>query len=272
MACLKLALDVIMAGVFVLLLNRRVLGGLVFHEIAGLAIMAAFLTHTLFSWKWVVGVSRRFLTPKLPIRTRLVYVLNWLLLLAMIFIIVSGILVSRVVFPGIHVANKRFFAGAHISVSFLVLATVGVHVGLHWNWLASAVRRGVRAVAPFAQNWRVPSVIVVPALLLFGAYESYNTRYAAKVGLIRNILRVQERGPDFRGRDGERRVEQRREDRGRESFRSREGMGGGRRGAGRRLSASAWEVVFSYLGVMGLFVIPTCYVERWLKGTATKPQ
>ncbi|MFC6601849.1 hypothetical protein ACFQDF_09825 [Ectobacillus funiculus] len=36
----KFAIDIVMAVVFVLLFNKQVLGGMTFHEIAGLAIAA----------------------------------------------------------------------------------------------------------------------------------------------------------------------------------------------------------------------------------------
>ncbi|GAA3319755.1 hypothetical protein GCM10020331_027950 [Ectobacillus funiculus] len=38
----KFAIDIVMAVVFVLLFNKQVLGGMTFHEIAGLAIAAIF--------------------------------------------------------------------------------------------------------------------------------------------------------------------------------------------------------------------------------------
>lgn len=259
MTYLKLAVDVIMAVVFVLLLNKRALGGLPFHEIAGTAIVIAFLTHILLNWQWVVGVSTRFLAPKLAGKTRLNYLLDWLLLLAMTFVMVSGILVSKVLFPGIYIANKRWFTGAHISVSFLILAIVGVHVGLHWSWVVSVVKRILNRFLVFRPSWHISSAIFVPALLLFAGYEAHQTNYLAKLGLIRNVIQ----GP---AQDGVRGTVRRREEPGRDPERWRDGSRGEpRREEGHQSrSASAWKVLLSYLGVMGLFVIVTHYVEKWL--------
>ncbi|MDG0794251.1 DUF4405 domain-containing protein [Cohnella ginsengisoli] len=51
---------------------------------------------------------------------------------------------SRIVFPQVAVGNEMWFKVTHISVSFLVLAIVGVHVGLHWNWVMNMVKKDGR--------------------------------------------------------------------------------------------------------------------------------
>jgi hypothetical protein len=107
MRYLKLALDVLMAATFVLLLNKRVLGGLAFHEIAGTAISVAFITHLLLNWDWVVKVSANPFSKNLPAKTRIGYGLNLALLLLMGFILVSGILVSKILFPDTHHVAAR---------------------------------------------------------------------------------------------------------------------------------------------------------------------
>lgn len=53
----KFAIDIVMAVVFVLLFNKQVLGGMTFHEIAGLAIAVIFLTHVLLNAQWVKKVT-----------------------------------------------------------------------------------------------------------------------------------------------------------------------------------------------------------------------
>ncbi|SFB23314.1 MULTISPECIES: DUF4405 domain-containing protein [unclassified Bacillus (in: firmicutes)] len=132
---IKAGLDSLMAITFVLLFNKMVLGGLAFHEIAGLVIVAPFIVHILLNAEWVKKVTYKLFDRKLPAKTRFGYFLNILLLIAMIFVIVSGILISHVVFPNINIANEPWFKVSHISVSFLTLLLVGLHVGLHWQWV-----------------------------------------------------------------------------------------------------------------------------------------
>ncbi|WJH35284.1 DUF4405 domain-containing protein [Paenibacillus sp. CC-CFT747] len=137
----KITIDILMAATLVLLYNKRVLGGLAFHEIAGLCIGGVFLVHILLNGRWVATVTRKLFDRKLPGRTRFGYLLNLLLLACMSFIIVSGILISEVVFRDLHMGNVGWFKGTHISVSFLTLIIVGVHVGLHWKWLMNVSQK-----------------------------------------------------------------------------------------------------------------------------------
>lgn len=67
----KFAIDILMAVTFVLFFNKQVLGGLTFHEIAGLAIAAIFFTHVL-NWQWVKKVTVNLSTANYPLKLSLV--------------------------------------------------------------------------------------------------------------------------------------------------------------------------------------------------------
>lgn len=115
----KLTLDLLMGITFALLYNTRVLGGLAFHEIAGIAIGFAFAVHIILNWRFVQKVTRRLFDRSLPVRTRFSYVLNVLLLLSMTLIIFSGLVISRVVLPNFQLGNENGFKIAHMSVAYL---------------------------------------------------------------------------------------------------------------------------------------------------------
>ena len=72
----RFGLDLLMAVTFVLFFNKQVLGGLTFHEIAGLAIAVAFFTHVLLNWQWVKKVTVKLFDRRLPRRTKFGYFLN----------------------------------------------------------------------------------------------------------------------------------------------------------------------------------------------------
>ncbi|GAA3319756.1 hypothetical protein GCM10020331_027960 [Ectobacillus funiculus] len=76
-------------------------------------------------------------------KTRFGYLLNLLLLITMTFNMVSGIIISRVVFPNINIGNEMWFKVTHISVSFLTLILVAVHVGLHWQWVIQVWKKNI---------------------------------------------------------------------------------------------------------------------------------
>ncbi|WNQ10561.1 DUF4405 domain-containing protein [Paenibacillus aurantius] len=303
----KITIDILMAVTLVLLYNKRVLGGLAFHEIAGLCIGGVFLVHILLNGRWVATVTRKLFDRKLPGRTRFGYLLNLLLLACMSFIIVSGILISEVVFRDLHMGNVGWFKGTHIAVSFLTLIIVGVHVGLHWKWLMNVGRKLFR----LEKGRRTAGLLVQAAALLvflYGGWQIYSTGFLNRVEGVTQLFSSGQGMPgEGRGRpegmpEGMRRegmppegaangsgagtapsqaaasseagvagkdggtgggtgaagFEGRPARRGGEESPFREGGKGGFPGA------SPWNVLLTYLGILGVFVILTYYAEKLL--------
>ena len=271
----KFMLDLAMAVTFVLLFNDRVLGGLTFHEMAGLGISIAFITHILLNWKWVVKVTARILDRKLPGKTRFGYLLNLSLLITMTFIIVSGILISRIVFPSIDIGDQRWFQTAHISISFLALILIGIHVGLHWHWVIQVCRSFLKRRT--AGTSRIPRILAWTAtvlILTYGCYQIYVTGFTQRVSSLGSVLGITssqmpgggERGGRFEGQrpsmdeafappggaTGEPELP---------DFGERPAQGPGGREGGFQ-SPSAWGVITTYFGIMGVFVILTYYLEK----------
>lgn len=271
----KFMLDLVMAVTFVLLFNDRVLGGLTFHEISGLSIGVAFITHVLLNWKWVVKVSARILDRKLPGKTRFGYLLNLSLLITMTFIIVSGILISRIVFPSINIGDQRWFQTAHISISFLALILIGIHVGLHWQWVIQVCRSFLKRKT--AGVSRIPRILAWTAtvlILMFGCYQMYVTGFAQRVSGIGGVIGITssempgggERGGRFEGQrpsmdeafapPGAATGQSTQPDLG-----ERPAQGPGGREGGFQ-SPNAGSVIVTYFGIIGVFIILTYYLEK----------
>src|SRR4051794_19349555 len=85
--------DAIIMLAFAVEMEER-FSGLRLHELLGAAIGAAFLTHLLLHWRWVVNVTRHFFA-KLLHASRFSYALALLLLMDMAIAIGSGLLISR---------------------------------------------------------------------------------------------------------------------------------------------------------------------------------
>ena len=119
---LKLILDLAMGIVFALLFNHKILGGMTFHEIAGLAIGGAVVAHILLNAKWVKAMVRKIFSCGTPAKSRLEAVLNTLLLVCLIVVLVSGVMKSKVLFPSI---AEQFrdgnILGIHVGVSYVML-------------------------------------------------------------------------------------------------------------------------------------------------------
>ncbi|MFC0211557.1 DUF4405 domain-containing protein [Paenibacillus chartarius] len=261
----KFALDIIMALLFVLFFNKNVLGGLTFHEYAGLFFAVAYFTHVLLNLGWVKRVTVKMFDRSLPWKLRGSYALNLLLLISMSFIIVSGILVSHVVFPNMNVANQGWFKMTHISVSFLVLVLVGVHVGLHWQWVMQVWNK-IWSVKGKIAWLRYTATAAAVLILLFGVYEINQTGFMSRLASSASVIGMGSQQPMMgeKGRlegAGSGNVKPQRPAQGTANGAPARGGEGARFGGG---SVNVWNVIVTYTGIMAVFVIVTYYVRKGL--------
>ncbi len=93
----KVILDVIMISLLLLMYQKKVIS-LTFHEIGGLSLFGLFLIHNLLNRKWIANVTGRLFERALPVKTRLLYWLDVLLLLSFTAVAISGVLISEELF------------------------------------------------------------------------------------------------------------------------------------------------------------------------------
>jgi len=286
----KFAIDIVMAVVFVLLFNKQVLGGLTFHEVAGLAIAVIFLTHVLLNAQWVKKVTLKLFDRKLPGKTRFGYLLNLLLLITMTFNMVSGIIISRIVFPNINIGNETWFKVTRISVSFLTLILVAVHVGLHWQWVIQVWNKIFKV-----KSTKLPLGIIAKAaailMLAFGSYEMYTTGFVSRLSGVSFVfsgsssmqqmpmrgegrpMMMEERGQADQSALAEGQTEGSEltasmqsgfPQNGERPTRPEGGMGmkGGMRDGGQ--GASVLGVLATYFGIMSVFIVIVYYLEKFI--------
>lgn len=138
---IKMICDIVIAIALLVLMEPKATG-LSFHEWAGLAICLGFLIHNLLNWKWISCVTGNFLK-HLPAKTRLNYLLDWLLFLGMFVIVLSGIGIAKTIdFSWLPLPDARWlWRGLHASGALLTFTVVGIHIGLHWKWVLCHFRK-----------------------------------------------------------------------------------------------------------------------------------
>ncbi|WP_394236382.1 DUF4405 domain-containing protein [Niallia oryzisoli] len=287
----KLILDIMMAITFVLFFNKRVLGGLAFHEIAGLVIGGVFFIHVLLNGRWVKNVTLKLFDSKLPFKVKLNYLLNLLLLVTMAFVIISGIFISRVVFPNVNIGNEQWFKVTHMSVSYLALVLVAIHVGLHWNWVVNTFkniikRKGKRPVVGLVAK------VAVAALLVVGGYQMYSSNFFMHLQGVTQVFNPsssQMPGDGFEGR-GKRAFA--------EGFAGKEGTfnpdnipdrgseeegtsddhsdqapihkGGFEGKEGGMSSTNVFQVIGQYFSIMSVIIIVVYYIDKFFRRKKSK--
>jgi len=136
--------------------------GLLIHEWLGIAFGAAIVGHLLLHWKWLVQVTRRFFG-KLPPQTRGNYILNTLLFVDVIFVILSGLMISQVATPSLGQGNAGIWYGLHETSANLSMLLVAGHLALHWKWILNAIKR--YAIKPVISIGQVRKPQAVPVLV-----------------------------------------------------------------------------------------------------------
>ncbi|MEA4816901.1 MAG: DUF4405 domain-containing protein [Lachnospiraceae bacterium] len=167
----KLLLDVLMLIVFVLMFDKESLG-MSFHEIGGLILFGIFLLHILINHKWVCNVSRRFFSKGLPAKVRLRFIVDLLLLISFIFIGISGILISKVVFD-FHAAEG--WKAVHYFASACTLVLMGVHLYLNASFIASPFKKYVKSPQRVLKGL---GILFATAVFAFGVYNIGQTKFS----------------------------------------------------------------------------------------------
>jgi len=252
---IKIVLDLMMAITFVLLMNPRVLDGLPFHEIAGLVIGVAILAHIGLNYRWVVATSKKIFDPKLPKKTRFSYLLNILLLISMAAVIITGILISRVVFPSLAIAGGHSIRELHGLSADATLAFVGLHVGVHWQWVMSICKKAFKSKEGKLRKGVLASVVLSLAILAGGIQLFASTATPStddfRQGLMQQSVQASTNvstgnttninqgsaAEDFRG----------------EKFHGKDGHGG---------NSNPFLVVLNYFAIWAAIIIPTYFIEK----------
>jgi Domain of unknown function (DUF4405) len=115
--------------------------GVVIHEWLGIGLGIALLLHLTLHWDWVVRTTRRLVRPRGP--DKLIWLVNLLLMFAMVLCVASGIAISRVALPelGIYPLQTPFWFRLHVLTAEVTVGLVPVHVALRWRWIAGVGRR-----------------------------------------------------------------------------------------------------------------------------------
>ena len=177
----KFMWDLCMLIIFILLLEAKAIGAQ-FHEIAGLAIGVLFIVHIAVNWDFVKKITQHFFSKHMKFRTKILYVIDVLLLILFLTVIVSGVLMSKVLFPGLYEGNTYVLKTIHQSVTYLTLLFVGLHLGLNWQWVMNTVKRwlGFKSNVARANISRVIAIII----LILGIYSMIS------LNLVSNIARL----------------------------------------------------------------------------------
>ena len=126
--------DIGLAVGFLAVFSQEITGETL-HEWLGLALFVGLFAHVAFHWQWIMTITKRFFSKKIPTKTRVNYLVNAGLAVAFVLMGLSGLMISESVMPIFGWGNGgSIWEGVHEAASNLTLAAVVGHVLLHWKW------------------------------------------------------------------------------------------------------------------------------------------
>ena len=165
---LKLVLDAIMLVLLVLMYKKQVIS-LSFHEIGGLTLIGLFVIHHLVNARWIGSATKRFFRKGTPGMVRARYLVDALLLVTFLTVGVTGILINKTLFE-IHVAGNA--KTLHYFASALAIILMGVHLGLHADYIFGKLfRAGANKLA------KLTTAVALACLVAFGGYSLFTTQF-----------------------------------------------------------------------------------------------
>jgi hypothetical protein len=122
--------------------------GLPAHEWVSFAIVPMIALHLALNWAWIIDVTRRALG-RLSGEVRFNHFLDGLLFLSFALLMVSGILVSEAALPALGFTRKAdpFWTNLHNTTANTFPSLIGIHLAMHWRWIAGKLRGRNAAVA-----------------------------------------------------------------------------------------------------------------------------
>ena len=162
----KIIFDVVLALGTVLLYKKNVLG-LGFHELAGIAICVLFIVHHLINRKWIAAVTKNLFSKTTPVKTRIEYIVDVLLCLAFLGVLITGIGISKTYLSALaFLGNKGKIW--HFFFSGCALILTGIHVGLHWKWISGTVLGKNKDNVP--KPVHIICIVIFVAMMAGGCY------------------------------------------------------------------------------------------------------
>jgi hypothetical protein len=145
----KLRWDVLLFCVFVFAAMPHATG-IFSHEWIGVALVPVLLVHLMLNWDWIVSTTRRMFSA-LPGEIRFNHVWDALLFVIFILATVSGLMISRFVFPALGIPHRAdgFWIIMHTVSATILTLMIGIHIALHLRWVLARLKRAP-AVAPEA--------------------------------------------------------------------------------------------------------------------------
>lgn len=176
----RLILNAAIWGFFILIMSFQYLPKIL-HELGGVIWVVAIFLHLSWNRQWLCSL----LHGKWATMRGVAMLINILLILSSITVILSGICISNYIFKGmIPLALQRNIVihQLHVSVPYLMLILMGLHIGIHWQGIWQPFIKALRWNSN-SLSYRAGCSFGVLMLFLGGIYGSLMNRIGDRLQL-----------------------------------------------------------------------------------------
>ena len=157
----RLLLDLVMLVGLASLYSDKAIS-MAYHEIGGLVLGGVFLLHLVFNFRWIKRVFVKVFSRGVLWRTRILALVDVLLLVSWAMVILSGAFISKVVFSLRVMGQWKMY---HFFFSGLSLILTGIHLGFHGKYLAVNLKKLVPVTLPRVVKLALVAILSVAILV-----------------------------------------------------------------------------------------------------------
>jgi hypothetical protein len=168
----RLFLDSLAVGLLLAALAYDWLGNAA-HEVIGTVMFLLLIAHGIFNRRWYGTIAKGWREP----RRAVAKTITLSLLIAMLALVVTSVIISQAVFSFLPLTSTPTSRQIHTMVAYLVLLTVGAHLGLHWSTIMGIVRRW----SGVTSNSKLRAFVLCAAAAVIAAYGIHSL-YVMNVG------------------------------------------------------------------------------------------
>lgn len=169
----KMGIDLVMT-VLLLCQMAYMLIGEIAHEWMGAGMFVLFILHHALNWRWYKNLGKGKYSAVRILQT----VVDFLVLLCLVGLMVSGIILSREVFAFLPISGGTGFARIlHMLASYWGFILMSVHLGLHWSMVMAMVRKICKITdKSAARSWVFRALALL--ICVFGVYAFFKNHIA----------------------------------------------------------------------------------------------
>lgn len=168
---LKIVFDIALFIIWVVLMAYSLTGAFL-HELIGLISVGLILLHIVFNYKWVLSVSKKVFSSRFSMNS-FKYLLDFVLLFMLLFVGISGILISKKILFMIYASDLSLWIYLHHVSAYITMIAISVHIGIHGKMILSVFR----SCFSIERKNKVRSIVLeifAMAIIIWGIAESFD--------------------------------------------------------------------------------------------------